>query len=117
MCLDVCLLNEKNRHSYRPESEGDFSLDSRITFMLSEEAFLSVRQTAKKVMMSKSIVHRYLTQTMRCKLRHLQGVPHSPTESEKMNRVQRATQLLELLESIRHEVWRYIVTLDEPWFY
>jgi hypothetical protein len=104
MCSDVCLLNERNRHSYRPEPESDFSLDDRITFLLSEEPFLSVRQTAKKVTMSRSMVYRDLTQTMRCKLRHLQMVPHSPTESEKMNPMQRATKLLELLESIRHEV-------------
>jgi hypothetical protein len=52
-------------------------------------------------------------QTMRWKSRHLQGVPPSPTEYEKMVRVQRVTKLLELLESIRHEVWQYIITLDD----
>jgi hypothetical protein len=31
--------------------------------------------------------------------------------------VQRATKLLELLEPIRHEVWQYIVTLDDSRFY
>jgi hypothetical protein len=85
--------------------------------VLSEEPFLSVRQTAKKATMSKSIAYRDLAQTMRWKLQHLQGVPHGPTESEKMNRVQRATKLLELLESIRHEVWQYIVTLNDSWLY
>jgi hypothetical protein len=117
MCSDACLLNEKTRHSYRSESEGDFSLHHRITNVLSEEPFLSVRQTAKKVMASKSIMYRHLTQTMRWNLRHLQGVPHDPTESEKMNRMQRTTKLLELLQSIRHEAPQYIVALDNSWFY
>jgi hypothetical protein len=97
--------------------KGDFSFDDRITFMLSEEPFLSVRQTSQKATMSKSTVYCHLTQTMKWKLRYLQGVPHSPTESEKINRGQRATKLLELLESIRHDVWQYIVTLDDSWFY
>jgi hypothetical protein len=65
------------------ESEGGFSLDDRIVFVLSEDEFFSVRQTANNVMISKSIAYRYLTQTMRWKLRHLQGVPDSPIESEK----------------------------------
>jgi hypothetical protein len=117
MCSHVCLINERNRHSYCPESEGDFSLDYRITFALSEELFLSVRQTAKKVVMSKSIVCRHLTQITKWKWRHLQGVLHSPIESEKMNRVTRATKLLELLELIRHEMWQYVVTFDDSFFY
>jgi hypothetical protein len=34
-----------------------------------------------------------------------------------MNRVQRATKLLEFLQSISREVWQYIVTLDDSWLY
>jgi hypothetical protein len=117
MCSDVCLINERNRHPYHPELEDDFSLDYRITFVLSEERLLSVRQTAKQAMMSKSIVYRHLTQPMRWQLCHLQRVPDSATESEKMNRMQKAIKLLELLESIRHEVWQCIVTFDDLWFY
>jgi hypothetical protein len=112
-----CLSNQQKKQTFRyPESEGDFSLHYHITFMLSEEPFLSVRQTAKNAMMSKSIVYHPLTQTMKWKLQHLQRVPHSPTESEKTNRVQRAAKPLELLESIRHEMWQYIITLDDLWF-
>jgi DNA-binding MarR family transcriptional regulator len=53
------------------ESEGDISGDDDIAILLSEEPLPSGRQIAKKVMMSKSIVYRHLTQTMRWKLRHL----------------------------------------------
>jgi hypothetical protein len=117
MYSGVCFINGRNRYSHRPESEGDFSLASRITFWLSERPFLSVRQTAKKVMMSKLIAYHHLAQTIRWKLRHLEGLPHSPTESEKMNRVQRATKLLELLESMKHEMWQFIVTFNDSRFY
>jgi DNA-binding transcriptional ArsR family regulator len=78
-----------------PESEGDFSLDALIVLVLSEEPFLSVRQIAMKVMISKSTVYRHLTPIMRWKLRHLKWVRHCLTESEQMNRVQGATELLD----------------------
>jgi predicted DNA-binding transcriptional regulator AlpA len=87
------------------ELEGGFSLDDHIALVLSEEPFLSAPQVAVKVMISKSTVYRHLTQTMRRKSRHLQGDPHSWTQSEKMNRVQRATELLALLQSIRRQEW------------
>jgi hypothetical protein len=64
MCANACLINERYRRFYRPESEGDFSLDYRITFVLSGKLFLAVRQTAKKAIMSKSIVYHHLTQAM-----------------------------------------------------
>jgi hypothetical protein len=72
-CVRMFILSRKETHTYRPESEDDFSLDYRITFVLSEEPFLSVRQTTTKVTTSKSIVYRHLTQSMSWKLRHLQG--------------------------------------------
>jgi hypothetical protein len=69
----------------------------------SHPSLFSVRQIAKKVMMSKSPVYRHLTQTMRWNLRHLKWVPHSLSECEKINRVQRGTELLELLRPIRRQ--------------
>jgi poly-beta-hydroxyalkanoate depolymerase len=38
-----CLVNKKTEALVVPESEGDFGLDDRIAFVLSEELFLSVR--------------------------------------------------------------------------
>jgi hypothetical protein len=84
------------------ELEGDFSSDDRIALVLSEEPFLSVRQIPKKVIMSKSTVYRHLTHIMNWKLRRLKWAPHNLTESEKMNRVRRVLELLELRQSIRH---------------
>jgi hypothetical protein len=52
-----CLFYQRKKQTRRSSRIGsDFSLDDRITFVLSEGLFLSVRQTAKKVMTSKSIV-------------------------------------------------------------
>jgi hypothetical protein len=67
--------------------------------------------------MLKSTVYIHLTQTMGWKLQHLKAVPRSLTESGKRNRVQKATDPLEILQSIRHEMCQYIVILDDSWFY
>jgi hypothetical protein len=61
------------------ESETSFSLDARISLVLSEEPFLSVCQIAKKVTLSKSRMYYHLTQTIKWKLHHFQWVPHSLT--------------------------------------
>jgi hypothetical protein len=50
------------------KSESDFSLDDRVALVLSDEPFLSVRQIAEKVLMSKSTMYRHLTETMRWKV-------------------------------------------------
>jgi hypothetical protein len=59
-----------------PELESDFSINDCITLVLSEGLCLSVRQIAKKVMMSKSTVDRHFTPTMRSKLQHLKRAAH-----------------------------------------
>jgi hypothetical protein len=80
ICSDVCFINERNKHF---EREGDFGVDDRITLVLSEELFLSVRQVAKKATMSKSTVDLHFTPMMRSKQQHLTLVPYSLTESAK----------------------------------
>jgi hypothetical protein len=37
--------------------------------------------------------------------------------AQKHTRVAMSTSLLNPLQSIRHQGWQYIVTLDEAWFY
>jgi hypothetical protein len=41
-----------------PKAESDFGVEERIATLLHSEPFLSLRQIAKKVMSSKSTVHR-----------------------------------------------------------
>jgi hypothetical protein len=38
-------------------------------------------------------------------------------EVEKVTRFQRAQEFLAVLQSVQHQGWQYIVTLDESWFY
>jgi hypothetical protein len=79
----LALSIKRSRHSYCPESKGDFSLHDRIVLVISEELFPPVSQIAKKVMMSKSTVYCHLAQALKWKLRHLKWVFHNLTESEK----------------------------------
>jgi hypothetical protein len=39
------------------------------------------------------------------------------SDSETVERVVQANELLSVLKSIRHQDWQYIVTVDESWFY
>jgi hypothetical protein len=66
-------------------------------------------------MISKSTTYIHLAQIMRWKLWHYKQASHSLAECDKMNRVQRATELLELLQLIRHQRSHCIVTLEESW--
>jgi hypothetical protein len=85
-CVRMDVLSTKQTYNLIvPRSEGDFSLGDRISFVLSDEPFLSVRQIARNVMTWKSKVYRHLTHTMRWKSRHLKWIAHSLTDSEKMN--------------------------------
>jgi hypothetical protein len=39
------------------------------------------------------------------------------TDIEKLTRFQRSQELLAVLQSVQHQGWQYIVTLEESWFY
>jgi hypothetical protein len=82
-----------------------------------EAPFLSLHQIAKRVMMSKSTVCRHLTGGMWWTLKHLRWVPHKLTDVENLTRFRRAQELLAVLQSVQHQGWQCIVTLDESWFY
>jgi hypothetical protein len=117
-CVPMFSLSTKETNaSVVSESDSDFSLDDCIALVLSGEPFLLVRQIAKKVTMSQSAVLRHVTQAMRWKLRHVKWTAHGLTESGKMNRVQKATEFLEDLQSIRHHGWQCIITLDRSWLF
>jgi hypothetical protein len=45
-------------------SVPDFTLDDKISSVLHAEPFLSIRQIVRKVLISKTTVYRYLTQSM-----------------------------------------------------
>jgi AraC-like DNA-binding protein len=79
----VCGPKDNDSFTVR-QFEGDFTLDDRIGSVFAEAPFLSLRQIAKRVMMSESTVSRHLTSGMGWRLKHLRWVPHRPTDVEKV---------------------------------
>jgi hypothetical protein len=59
------LSTKETNIAFVPESAGDFSLGDRMALVLAEKLFLSVRQIAEKMMISKSVAYRRLMQTIR----------------------------------------------------
>jgi hypothetical protein len=51
------------------------------------------------------------------KLKHCGWIPHRPSEIQKQTRVTPSKRFLDLLRSIQHQVWKYLVKLNEAWFY
>jgi hypothetical protein len=100
----ICGPNDKDSFIV-PQIVGDFTLDDRIASVLAEAPFLSLRQVAKRVMMSKSSVYHHLTSGMRWRLKHPRWIPHRLTDAEKATQFQRAQDLLVVLQSVQHQSW------------
>jgi hypothetical protein len=64
-----------------------------------------------------STVRYRLVNKMTYKLKHCKWVPHRLSEAQKQTGVATSKRLLDLLGSIQHHGWKYLVTLDEAWFY
>jgi hypothetical protein len=67
--------------------------------------------------LSRSTVHRHLTQSLRFAVRHLQWVSHFLTAEKKRIRVDMAGGLLRVLAGQVTHQWHDTVALDEPWVY
>jgi hypothetical protein len=64
-----------------------------------------------------STVRYRLMNKMTYKLKHCKWVPHRLSEAQKQTRVATSKRLLDLLRSVHHQGWKYLVILDEAWFY
>jgi hypothetical protein len=88
-------------------------VDEAILTALVEFPFSSVRELSRRICLSRSTVHRYLTQSLRFTVRHLRWVPHLLTAEQKQIRVVMAIKLLQILSVQSTYQWHDIVTLDE----
>jgi hypothetical protein len=64
-----------------------------------------------------STVRHRLVNKMTYKLKHYKWVPRRLSETQKQTRVATLKRLLDLFGSVQNQGWKYIVTLDEVWFY
>jgi hypothetical protein len=100
-----------------PDLGATDPIDSVILQALDEQPFASLRQIAKRTLIPMSTVRCRLVNKMTYKLKYCKCVPHRLSEAQKQTRVAASKRLLDLLGSVHHQGWKYLVTLDEAWFY
>jgi hypothetical protein len=78
--------------------------------------FVSIRQIVKMTCIPPATVFRRLAKSPHFVLKRLRWIPHRLSDLGKQARIIMPTELLKLLEYMRHHPWKSIVTLDEAWF-
>jgi len=94
----------------------DEQLLKRISEVLEEEPYSSVRYIANILNSKESTVYRYITLYLHKKYIHTRWIPHSLTDPQKKSRVEGAKELLSVLLKCQKENWRNIITGDSSWF-
>jgi hypothetical protein len=84
---------------------------------LTFQPFAFVSQIFCMILLSKSTVLWHVTESLRVISKRRRWIPHRLSYVEKEARVEKSEELLQLLLSMKHQSWKYIVTFDEAWFY
>jgi hypothetical protein len=92
-------------------------IDRVILQLLTEQPLASLQQLAKRTSIPATIIRCHLGDRMWYKIKHCILVLHGPSAAQKQTRVTISRSLLDLLHWLQHQGWKYIVTLDEAWFY
>lgn len=94
----------------------DEQLLKRISDVLEEEPYSSLRYIANILNSNESTIYRYITLYLHKKYVHTRWIPHSLNDAQKKSRVEGAKELLSVLLSCQKENWRNIITGDSSWF-
>jgi hypothetical protein len=106
-----------------PEAEDkaedqSFSItDNAILEALEMMSFASIHQIVNMAVISPTTMFRHLTNSLHFVLKRLRSVPHRFSGLQKHALGIMSKELLKLLESRRHHSRKFLVTLDEAWFY
>jgi hypothetical protein len=100
-----------------PDLGAADTINNPILQALDEQPFASLCQIAKRTLIPMSTVRYRLVNKMTYKLKHCKRVPHRLSEPQKQTRVATSKCLLDLLGSVQDQGWKYLVTLNEAWFY
>jgi hypothetical protein len=101
----------------RAEDQGCLMADNAIPEALEMMPFASIRQVAPMTFILLTTVFRHLTKSGHFVLKRLCSVPDRLWDLQKQTLVIMSNELLKLFESMRHRSWKYIMMLDEVWFY
>jgi histone-lysine N-methyltransferase SETMAR len=105
------------KSSEPPENTSITVVGNAILDALKQQPFSSIREIAKLTCIPRTTVHRHLTSSLGFVVKHLHWVPHELTANQKSLRASLSKQLLREVQSIQHQGWQFIITLDESWFY
>lgn len=95
---------------------ADGLIDLQIEKALEEMPFHSIRTLSSTLKIPKSTVFDHI-KAMGLVVKHLKFVPHTLSDSQKVERVELSRKLLEVIKQARHQSWAYFLTGDESWFY
>jgi hypothetical protein len=98
------------------EIQDTDAIENVILLALDEQPFVSLRQIAKRVLVPMSTVRDRLISKMAHKLKYYRWVSHRLSEAQRQTRVTTRKHLLDLLHSIQHHGWKYLVSLEKAWF-
>jgi hypothetical protein len=105
------------------EIESCGTIGRAIRQGLNEQPFASFQQLAKRTLILATAIQYHLVDRITYKIKHCKLVPHrlsaarkekqKQKQKQKQTRVTISRRLLDLLHSLQHQGWKYLVTLDE----
>ena len=104
---------EDDKRTGRPPK---YQLVPLVKRELDENKHASAREIAHILNISPSTVTKILREDLHLEWYHLRYVPHMLTPSQKLNRVNVAKQMLDILVAHRASGFHFIYTGDEKWF-
>jgi hypothetical protein len=102
---------------FQPKTEEENFMNETILGALEECPFSSLRQIAKRVLIPMNTVRWRWVNSVGFQIRNTPWVRLSPTSSQKQAGVEMSQELLQVFRLAKHHARKYIVTLDEAWFY
>jgi hypothetical protein len=92
-------------------------INNNILQTLDESPFASLRKLSKRILIPMTTVRYHLVNKIGYKLKHCKWIPHKPSATQKQTRVIASARVLDMLRSVQHQGWKYVVTFDEAWFH
>ena len=95
----------------------DEVVNEAILAVLEEEPYSSVRQIAQRTKIPKSTVYYHLVHSLGFVAKHARWIPKKLTQEQLNDRVCKCDALSKLLRKVFHHNYKFIITLDQSWFY
>jgi hypothetical protein len=95
----------------------DEGLSLRVSCLVKENPFLSLREIAKAIGSNKDTVSRILHQVLLLSVHYCKWIPHLLSKEQKQERVVQCRKMLTLLQGDEKANFSHVFTGDESWFF